>query len=107
MRRDGRSSSAGFAGATVPGGASEGGQPSPPSLLGVVDAGVEPGIEQVDGEVDDQEDQRHQEDQGLHGRIVTLADGLDQRRPHPGNHEDDNPDGPAPAEAPSMMATRH
>src|SRR5712671_7608741 len=40
------------------------------------DSGVDPGVRQVDQEVDEDEDERHQHDERLRERVVAVADGF-------------------------------
>src|SRR5882724_4091820 len=64
-------------------------RPSATGRSRIVNPRIEPYIDQIHEEVHDEEHQRHDEDHGLHGRIVALAHRLDEGRAHPGNNEDD------------------
>src|SRR5258706_13650338 len=55
------------------------------SLIG--DSRIEEGIGEIDDEVDDDDEDRTDHSYGLHDRIVTGRDGLDQQLAGPGQRE--------------------
>src|SRR5437867_401214 len=75
----------------------------------IVNPRIEPDVDQIHEKVHEQEHQRHDEDHGLHRRIVALAHRLDEGRSHAGDDEDDlHDDEPAEqAAAPPAHESHH
>src|SRR5258706_3183513 len=48
-------------------------------FLLIPDARVEPGVHQVDDEIDEDEDERREQHQALHHGVIALADRLDEQ----------------------------
>jgi hypothetical protein len=64
-----------------------------------VDPRIEPDVDQIHEQVHHEKDDGHDEDHGLHGRVIALAHRLDQRRPHARHDEDDLHDDEAAEQA--------
>src|SRR4051812_22108309 len=61
---------------------------TPSIVLAIANPRIEEGVNNIDDQVGQHEDDRNQEDDSLHDRVVTVKDGANQDAPDTANGED-------------------